>query len=172
MKEISKVIAKDIIDQIPQKKKAKIPRQIKADIVIDLANDNTIRAVAEKYSINPATIQALKNEHQELINNIQNKLTTYSVDKKIAIAEKYLHLLDLKANRLEQDERLDYTKATELSAVTKDLWAMTRTEQGEATSITEYKGKSKDDLLKELKEATLMLEQGDKKALLHAVFKE
>jgi hypothetical protein len=49
---------------------------------------------------------------------------------------------------------------------------MTRTEQGEATSITEYKGKSKDDLLKELKEATLVLEQGDKKALLHTVFKE
>lgn len=173
MNKISKVISSDIIEQIPHKKKAKIPRQVKADVVVDLANGESIRETGKKYGISAQTIQEIKNEHQELIDNIQNKLTNSSIDKKLTIANKYLHLLDLKYNRIEREQdKLDYIKSTELSNTAKDLWTMARTEQGEATSITEYKGKSKDDLLKELKEATIMLEQGDKKALLHAVFKE
>lgn len=173
MNKVSKIIASDIIDQIPHKKKAKIPRQVKADIVVDIANGAQLRETGKRYGISAQTIQEIKNEHQELIDNIQNKLTNSSIDKKLAIADKYLHLLELKFNRIESNqEKLDYIKSTELSNTAKDLWTMARTEQGESTSITEYKGKSKQDLLKELKEATLTLEQGDKKALLHAVFKE
>lgn len=173
MNKVSKVIASDIIEKIEDNPKAQITRQKKADIVLDLASGVTWIEIEKNREVATSTVDRINKEYKELINEIQNKLTTYGVDKKISIMNKYLNLLDKKAERVNSsEERLDYTKMTEISGVTKDLWTMARTEQGEATSITEYKGKSKDDLLQELKEATLMLEQGDKKALLHAVFKD
>jgi len=173
MNKVSKIIASDIIEKIPDNPKAQITRQKKADIVLDLASGVTWKEIEKTREVATCTVANINKVYKELINEIQNKLTTYGVDRKVSIMNKYLNLLDKKAERVNNsDEKLDYTKMNEISSVTKDLWTMTRTEQGEATSITEYKGKDKETLLKELKEATLVLEQGDKKALLHTVFKE
>jgi len=102
---------------------------------------------------------------------IRKDIAIVNVEKEQKLINKFLDILDIKADRMAgDDDIIDTTKTTEISTTIKDLHNKMLLDQGRATSITEYKNKSEGELLAELKEATILLEQGDKKALLTAVF--
>jgi len=171
------IITTKAIEIIPKlhkdKKQGTIPLTVKAEAIIQLAQGISPEKVAKALGIAKNTAIKLKKDNHDLILKIQTDLLKEKLQKDSIIINKYLNLLDKKADRLDDNEKmLDNTKATELAGVVKDIFNKQQLEQGKATSITEYKGKSEQDLLYELKEATLLLEQGDKKALLTAVFKD
>ena len=156
-----------IIKKIPDKRASNISKPKRAEIIMDLANGKTIRKTAKDNQIALKTAQSIKNESKPIIEAIQTK----EVIDKERILNKYLNLLERKADRISDDEaKLDYTRITELSGTTKDMYNMVQTDRGEST--TEYNKVEPIELLKELKSITLAIEQGDTKKLLQATFND
>jgi hypothetical protein len=150
-----------------------INRYSRAEIIIGLARDTKCRILAEKFNTSVTTIEKIKKQNLELIERLQRDLASFNVEKESKIINKLLELLDKKVERLAYNEdALDIAKMTELSTTIKDLHNKLLLDQGKATNITEYKNKTENELIENLKEATLLLEQGDKKALLTAVFEK
>lgn len=150
-----------------------INKYSRAEIIIGLARDTKAHVLATKFNTSINTIQTIKKENKELLERLQRDLASFNVEKESKIINKLLELLDRKVERMaENEDSLDMAKMTELSTTIKDLHNKLLLDQGKATNITEYKNKTENELIENLKEATLLLEQGDKKALLTAVFEK
>jgi len=148
-----------------------IDNYTRADIIIRLARGETFRAISASVGVSTPTINVIKTENLDLLDMIRKDIAIVNVEKEQKLINKFLDILDIKADRMAgDDDIIDTTKTTEISTTIKDLHNKMLLDQGRATSITEYKNKSEGELLAELKEATILLEQGDKKALLTAVF--
>ena len=157
--------ARDILDRVKEPKQPKISKLKRANIIIDrVVKEKTIRGIAEDNNVDKNTPLAVLKDNKEVIRHIQTK----STELKESIRDKYLNLLDNKAN-ITDNKALSRTKATELSGVIKDLDTIIRLDKGEATSITHNLSESEARL--ELERSLEVLKDNDLIKLTERVFK-
>lgn len=166
-----KVDITKVAEKVKEVRHQTINNYKRAEVIVMTANGKSRDKIAYELGINRASVDNIRKQNRELIARIEKDIASVSLEKEAKLINKFLDILDIKADRMAEDtEIIDTTKATEISGTIKDLHNKMLLDQGRATSITEYKNKSEGELLADLKEATILLEQGDKRALLKAVF--
>ena len=155
----------DILDRIKEPKQAKISKLKRANIIIDrVVKEKPYRDISKDNEVGLQTAFNSVKENKELVEHIITKNT----ELKESIRDKYLNLLDKKAN-ITGKQALKRTKSTELSQTIKDLDTIIRLDKGEATSITTHL--SEEEARIELERSLEVLKDNDLIKLTERVFR-
>lgn len=171
---MKKIIDKDrLIKELKQPKGAKLSKEKRAEILLLVAEGKSEVATAKIVGVNKRSVELIKKDNRDILDQISNDIIENNIDKTEQVLNKFINLLDKKADILAEGENLNYTKATELSGAMKDLFNKRQIEQGKPTQITDDIRKLNVTELKlEAIRIAKRIENGSTTELIEAVFQQ